>query len=54
MGRRRGAETAAGALLRLLWQQPLITIPFAIFFGTLFGGLPRSLPGAYLISLIFV
>ena len=45
--------TAARDLLRTLWQQPLLSIPFAVFFGLLFGRFPASLPTAYLISLIF-
>jgi signal transduction histidine kinase len=37
----------------MLWQQPLWAIPFAIFFGTLYGGTLRAYRGAYLVSLVF-
>ena len=29
--------SAGAALLRLLWQIPLYSIPFGVFFGTIFG-----------------
>jgi len=31
-------QTLGGAIVRTLWQTPLWAIPFALFFGTLFGG----------------
>lgn len=41
-------------LLTALWQQPLYAIPFALFFGTLFGrGTWESYVRAYQISLVF-
>ena len=40
-------------LLRILWQQPLWAIPFALFFGTVFGEGPGSYWRAYKISLVF-
>ncbi|HET8646667.1 MAG TPA: hypothetical protein VFO85_14330, partial [Vicinamibacteria bacterium] len=45
--------TAGGALLRLLWQIPLYSIPFAIFFGTLFGATARAYADSYVIALVF-
>ena len=50
----RQPRTPLQALLRLLWQQALWAIPFAIFFGTIYGsnGL-RSYVRAYWISLVF-
>jgi serine phosphatase RsbU (regulator of sigma subunit) len=42
------------AFLKMLWQQPLWAIPFAIFFGTVFGGGGwTSYLLAYRISLLF-
>ena len=40
-------------LLRTLWQQPLYAIPFALFFGTIYGGAWSSFVTAYRISLVF-
>jgi signal transduction histidine kinase len=40
-------------LLSSLWQQPLYAIPFALFFGTLYGARPSSYWAAYQISLVF-
>ncbi len=40
-------------LLRLAWQQPLWAIPFALFFGTLFGARWRDYAQCYEISLTF-
>ena len=45
--------TAGGALLRLLWQIPLYAIPFAIFFGTIFGATLRAYFESYLLALVF-
>jgi len=41
------------SFLRMLWRQPLWAIPFALFFGTLYGGNVRAYWGAYLVSLVF-
>ena len=41
------------ALLRLLWQIPVSSLPFAIFFGTIFGASLRAYFGAYLVALVF-
>lgn len=53
MKRPRKAATASRDLLRSLWHQPLLAIPFAAFFCFLFGRFPQQLPGFYLVSLIF-
>jgi Stage II sporulation protein E (SpoIIE) len=45
--------SAGAALLRLLWQIPLYSIPFAVFFGTIFGATGRAFAGAYLVALVF-
>lgn len=45
--------TAAAALLRVLWQIPLYSIPFGIFFGTIFGATPRAYAQSYLLALVF-
>ncbi len=36
-----------------LWQQPLWAIPFALFFGLLYGGSPRSFLISFKISLVY-
>jgi len=41
------------SLLRFLWQQPLLAVPFAIFFGTLSGASRRAYVGAYILALYF-
>ena len=41
------------ALLHVLWRQPLWAIPFALFFGTLYGGSWTSYLYALRISLVF-
>lgn len=41
------------ALLHVLWRQPLWAIPFAFFFGTLYGGTWISYVYAFRISLVF-
>jgi len=47
-------QSGLRGLLRMLWRQPLWAIPFALFFGTMFGhGKLRDYWGAYQISLIF-
>jgi two-component sensor histidine kinase len=40
-------------LWRTLWRSPLYAIPFALFFGTLYGPSRDAYVGAYLVSLIF-
>src|SRR5262245_30243143 len=41
-------------LFRVLWRQPLWAIPFALFFGTMFGTASlRSYWRAYQVSLVF-
>jgi len=40
-------------LLSSLWQQPLYAIPFALFFGTMYGARPGTYAFAYQISLVF-
>ena len=42
-----------GALFRTIWQTPIWALPFAIFFGTMFGGSWPTYKGAYVVSLIF-
>jgi hypothetical protein len=45
---------ALRSFLHMLWRQPLYAVPFAIFFGTIFGG--RTLENyldAYVLSLVF-
>ena len=41
------------ALWSTLWQQPLYAVPFALFFGTLYGATPGSYWLAFKISLVF-
>jgi len=41
------------SLARTLWQSPLWAVPFAIFFGTMFGGTWGIYRDAYLVSLVF-
>jgi sigma-B regulation protein RsbU (phosphoserine phosphatase) len=45
--------SAGAALLRLLWQIPLFSVPFAVFFGTIFGATPRAYGESYLLALVF-
>jgi signal transduction histidine kinase len=40
-------------LLKTLWQQPLYAIPFALFFGVIYGGNWQTFVMAYKFSLIF-
>ena len=51
--KKRRPESPGNDLLRVLWQQPLLSVPFAVFFSLLFGDFPSSLRTSYLISLIF-
>jgi signal transduction histidine kinase len=41
------------SLLRVLWRQPLWAIPFALFFGTLYGGSWMSYVLSFRVSLVF-
>ena len=41
------------ALLHTLWQIPLYSLPFGIFFGTIFGASLRDYYGAYIVALVF-
>jgi hypothetical protein len=41
------------ALLHVLWQVPVYSLPFGIFFGTIFGASRRDYYGAYLVALVF-
>jgi sensor histidine kinase YesM len=52
MTRRPTSELIAG-LVPLLWQQPLWAVPFAVFFGTVYGATPGSYWISYQVSLIF-
>jgi sigma-B regulation protein RsbU (phosphoserine phosphatase) len=45
--------SAGTALLRVLWQVPLYAIPFAVFFGTIFGASRRAYFESYLLALVF-
>jgi signal transduction histidine kinase len=47
-------RTPVQSLVRILWHQPLWAIPFAIFFGTIYGGgAVTSYVHAFKISLVF-
>jgi hypothetical protein len=45
MTRDRRRPALLRALLDAVWQAPLWAIPFALFFGTMFGGRPQSYLG---------
>ena len=45
--------TAGRDFLRLLWRQPIFAIPFALFFGTLFGRGSEGYLDAFKFSLVF-
>ena len=49
----RRQDSLGRALVRSVWQTPLWALPFALFFGTMFGGTWATYRGAYLVSLIF-
>jgi Stage II sporulation protein E (SpoIIE) len=49
----RASRTARAALLRLAWEIPLYSVPFAVFFGTIFGATPRAYAESYLLALVF-
>jgi hypothetical protein len=44
---------ALRSLLTLLWRTPLLAVPFALFFGTLYGARLTVYRDAYLVSLLF-
>ena len=46
-------QSLGSRLGKTLWQQPLYAIPFALFFGVLFGGSWKSFVTAYQYSLVF-
>jgi sensor histidine kinase YesM len=49
----RGTRTLGRTLWNTVWQTPLWAVPFALFFGTLFGGNWSVYKGSFLVSLIF-
>jgi two-component system LytT family sensor kinase len=49
----RKEKTSLRRLLDMLWQQPLWAVPFAVFFGTLYGATPQSYVLSYKLSLVF-
>jgi serine phosphatase RsbU (regulator of sigma subunit) len=53
MPRAAKRDTPLRDFLNLLWRQPLIAVPFALFFGTIFGRGRNAYVGAYWVSLIF-
>jgi len=53
MSRPKPPESSLRSLLHLLWRQPLWAVPFALFFGTLFGATAPSYVSAYRLSLVF-
>lgn len=53
MGRPHARRSTGRDLLRLLWQQPLVAIPFALFFGALFVWESRGMVIVYEMALIF-
>jgi hypothetical protein len=53
MPRAKTPRSPLRTLLDVLWRQPLYAIPFAIFFGLLYGQGPRSFVLAYQMSLVF-
>jgi LytS/YehU family sensor histidine kinase len=50
---RSRSDTPLRSFIRLLWVQPLVSVPFALFFGTLFGMTPRAYWISYKLSLVF-
>jgi sensor histidine kinase YesM len=44
---------AVRALIDVVWQMPFVALPFALFFGTLFGATARDYILAYKLSLVF-
>ncbi|NOT32782.1 MAG: histidine kinase [Candidatus Eisenbacteria bacterium] len=53
LGTRPPTRHRGRALVRIVWQQPLWALPFAIFFGILFGNNGRSYLRSYQIALVF-
>lgn len=53
MNRTRRPYTPLRGFLKMLWRQPLWAIPFALFFGTVYGAQPRSYLEAFKVSLVF-
>jgi len=49
----RPGRSITRALFMAVWQTPLWAIPFALFFGTLYGGSREAYVTAYEISLVF-
>ena len=49
----RKSEKLGPALWRAVWRTPIWALPFALFFGTMFGGTWATYRGSYLVSLIF-
>ena len=49
----RRTPSLSRALLSTLWQQPLYAIPFALFFGTLYGARFEAYVTAFKLSLVF-
>jgi signal transduction histidine kinase len=46
-------QSAGARLVRLLWQQPLWAVPFALFFGTIYGATATSYRQSYALSVVF-
>ncbi len=53
MARRPAERKPLPQLLKLLWRSPLYAVPFALFFGTLYGAGARVYRDAYLMALFF-
>src|SRR5262249_56303296 len=53
MPRPRRPKTPLRQLVDIAWRSPLFAVPFALFFGTLYGNGQRGVYlGAYLVSLV--
>jgi len=53
MPRRSPPSSPLWGLLGVLWHMPLWAVPFALFFGTIYGSGLRSYFPAYVVSLVF-
>jgi signal transduction histidine kinase len=53
MTTQRSSRPVWRELLDIAWQQPFWAVPFAIFFGTIYGANWATYKGAYLASLVF-
>src|SRR5262245_19702895 len=53
MPRDPGTPSPLRSFLRHLWLTPLLSVLFAVFFGTLYGGGWAAYRGAYLVALVF-